>query len=369
MASKRVTLIPGDGIGPEITASMQAVVAAAGVNIDWDVQNAGEATIEAEGTPLPQRVLDSIRTNKVAIKGPITTPVGYGFRSINVTLRKELDLFTNLRPTLSLEGTGARYDNVDLVLFRENTEDLYAGIEFEMGSEGATRLAALVAELDAGTIRPDAGISIKPISEFGTRRIMKAAMDYAVENGRKKVTIVHKANIMKHTDGLFLRVAREVAAEYAEVAPDIEVDDFIVDATCMRLVINPANFDVLVCPNLFGDIVSDLCAGLVGGLGMAPGANIGEDVALFEPVHGSAPSMAGQNKANPTALILTAVLMLRHLGERLAADRIQAAVAQVIAEGKTVTYDLRRTRYGSIEGAATTSEYTQAIIDALHHDA
>jgi isocitrate dehydrogenase (NAD+) len=348
---------------------MRRVVDATGVPIVWDVQELGEQALalasEEEPGVLPARVLDSIRRNKVAIKGPLTTPVGYGFRSINVALRKQLDLYTNLRPTLSIPGTGARYDDVDLVLFRENTEDLYAGIEFEEGSEGAQRLRALVTELGAGDIRADAGISLKPISEFGTRRIMKAAMDYAVANGRRKVTIVHKANIMKHTDGLFLRVARQVAADYAEIAPDIEVDDFIVDATCMRLVINPRNFDMLVCPNLFGDIVSDLCAGLVGGLGLAPGANIGDAAAVFEPVHGSAPSMAGQDKANPTALILSAALMLRHLGFREAADRVQRAIAAVIAAGQTVTYDLRRTRFGTTEGAVGTAAFADAVIAAL----
>lgn len=357
----KVTLIPGDGIGPEITRAMQTVVAATGVSINWEVVEAGECAIAKYGTPLPDDVVASIRRNKVALKGPLTTPVGTGFRSINVTLRKILDLYVNLRPALSFKGTGARYDDVDIVLFRENTEDLYAGIEFEVGSEGARRIADVVSELDAGTIRADAGLSLKPISEFGSRRIMKAAMEYAIANGRKKVTIVHKANIMKHTDGLFLRVCREVAAEYAEIAPQIEVDDFIVDATCMRLVINPAQYDVLVCPNLFGDIVSDLCAGLVGGLGLAPGGNIGDKEALFEPVHGSAPSYAGRDMANPTALILSAVMMLRHLGEVVAADRIQQAVAAVIEEGKVLTYDLCRTRYGTTDGAAGTQAYAEAI--------
>ncbi|MDR1775653.1 MAG: isocitrate/isopropylmalate dehydrogenase family protein [Actinomycetes bacterium] len=361
----RITLIPGDGIGPEIADAMRRVVAAAGADIEWDVQDAGEHVIADEGTPLPARVLDSIRENRVAIKGPITTPVGYGFRSINVELRKQLDLYVNLRPALSIPGTGARYDDVDIVLFRENTEDLYAGIEFDKDSDGAAQLRALVAATGAGTIRDDAGISIKPISEYGTRRIMRAAMDYAIANNRRKVTIVHKANIMKHTDGLYLRVAREVAAEYAERAPHIEVEDFIVDATCMRLVIDPTTFDVLVCPNLFGDIVSDLCAGLVGGLGLAPGANIGDTAALFEPVHGSAPAMAGKDRANPTALILTAELMLRHIEQHTAADRLRTAVTNVIARGEALTYDLHRTRFGTTDGAVGTQAFADAIVAEL----
>jgi len=361
-----VTLIPGDGIGPEITSAMQTVIAASGADINWEVQQAGEVSFEVSGELLPQSVLDSIRRNKVALKGPLTTPVGHGFRSLNVTLRKELDLYSNIRPSQSFHGTGARYEDVDIVLFRENTEDLYAGIEFEKGSEGVRRIAEVVEEFGAGTIREDAGLSLKPISVFGTRRIMKAAMEYAIANGRKKVTIIHKANIMKHTDGLFLRVCREVAAEYATTAPEIEVDDFIVDAACTRLVTNPERFDVLVCPNLFGDIVSDLCAGLVGGLGLAPGANIGENCALFEPVHGSAPSYAGQNMSNPTALILSAIMMLRHLGEQTAAERVHKAIAEVIAEGKVLTYDLVRMRTGTTEGSAGTREYAEEIANKLN---
>jgi len=360
-----VTLIPGDGIGPEITEAMKAVIAASGAQIEWEVQHAGEAALEATGELLPDAVLESIRRNKVALKGPLTTPVGHGFRSLNVTLRKVLDLYTNIRPAQSFHGTGARYDGVDIVLFRENTEDLYAGIEFEKGSEGVERISAVVEELTGVSIREDAGLSLKPISVFGTRRIMKAAMDYAVANNRKKVTIIHKANIMKHTDGLFLKVCREVAAEYAEIAPEIEIDDLIVDFACTRLVTNPERFDVLVCPNLFGDIVSDLCAGLVGGLGLAPGANIGEDCALFEPVHGSAPSYAGQNLSNPTALILSAVMMLRHLGEQCAAERVHKAISEVIAEGTTITYDLMRMREGTTDGSSGTREYAEAIVERL----
>jgi len=353
----KVTLIPGDGIGPEISAAMQRVVDATGVDIEWEIQEAGEAVMETEGTPLPARVLDSIKRNKVAIKGPITTPVGHGFRSINVEIRKALDLFTNLRPARHYGGTEGKATDkpVDIVLFRENTEDLYAGIEFESTSPEAAKLRACLAELGAEEVREDAGISIKPISEFGTRRIVKAAFDYAVANGRKKVTAVHKANIMKHTDGLFLRVAREVAEEYADQG--IEFEDAIVDAACMRLVMNPTQFDVMVMPNLYGDILSDVCAGLVGGLGLAPGANIGENEAVFEPVHGSAPRRAGQGIANPTALILTATMMLRHLGETDAALAIENAVDTVISERKTVTYDLG--------GNASTEEYADAVIAAL----
>lgn len=363
MAVHNVTLIPGDGIGPEISAAMQRVVEAAGVQIQWDIQTAGEGVMAQEGTPLPQRVIDSIRRTKTAIKGPVTTPVGTGFRSINVALRKDLDLYINLRPSLSIKGTGARYDGVDVVLFRENTEDLYAGIEFEMGSPAAHTIRACVESLGAGIIREDAGISLKPISEHGTRRIARAAFEYAKANGRTKVTIVHKANIMKHSDGLFLRVAREVGAEYAQFG--IECNDMIVDALCMQLVIDPSQFDVLVLPNLYGDIVSDLCAGLVGGLGMAPGANIGENEALFEAVHGSAPDIAGKNIANPTALILSAAMMLRHLGERDAAERIVAAVTTVIEQGHHLTGDLQKIRTGSSDGSASTDLFTDAVIAAL----
>ncbi|MCL2818860.1 MAG: isocitrate/isopropylmalate dehydrogenase family protein [Actinomycetia bacterium] len=354
----QVTLIPGDGIGPEITAAMKRVVEATGVDIAWDVQEAGEAVMESEGTPLPDRVIDSIKRNKVAIKGPITTPVGTGFRSINVALRKALDLYINLRPakTYGADRYGQMPDArpIDIVIFRENTEDLYAGIEFEAGSDDAAKLRSCLAEL-GGKVRDDAAISIKPISEFGTRRIVRAAFEYALANGRKKVTCVHKANIMKHTDGLFLQIAREIAEEYAEHG--IEFEDAIVDAACMRLVMDPSQFDVMVMANLYGDILSDVCAGLVGGLGIAPGANIGDNEALFEPVHGSAPKRAGQGIANPTALILSSAMMLRHLGESEAAASIENAVADVITKRETVTYDLG--------GKASTEEYADAIIAAL----
>ncbi len=363
MAKHLVTLIPGDGIGPEITKAMTRVVEATGVDIEWESVEAGSDVMEKYGTPLPQHVLDSVRKNKVAIKGPITTPIGTGFRSVNVALRKELDLYTCLRPSFSIPGTGARYDNVDLVIVRENTEDLYAGIEFEEGSEAAKALIEFAADHGAGVIRPDSGISLKPISITGTRRIVKFAFDYAIANGRKKVTAVHKANILKHSDGLFLKVAREVAEEYADSG--IEFEDYIIDATCMQLVLHPDWWDVLVLPNLYGDIVSDLAAGLIGGLGMAPGANIGADYAVFEPVHGSAPKYAGKDMANPTALILSAALMLNHLGERDAADRILAAVQSVLAEGEKVTYDIRRTNTGSTEGSVGTQAYADALIEKL----
>ena len=362
MAKHTVTLIPGDGIGPEITSAMQRVVEATGVAIDWEIAEAGAHLLETCGTPLPQSTIDSIKRNKVAIKGPVTTPVGTGFRSINVALRKELDLYTNLRPAFSIQGTGARYEDVDIVIVRENTEDLYAGVEFEEGSAGALGLIEFCAAQGAGAIRPDSGISIKPLSVTGSRRIVKWAFEYALANGRNRVCAVHKANIQKYSDGLFLRVAREVAAEYEG---RVEFEDRIVDAACMGLVLNPHQFDVLVLPNLYGDIVSDLCAGMVGGLGIAPGANIGEHYAVFEPVHGSAPKHAGKGIANPTAELLTASLMLKHLGEREAAESIVAAVRAVLAEGRYVTYDIKRTITGFTEGSVGTEEFASAVIDKL----
>jgi isocitrate dehydrogenase (NAD+) len=330
-----VTLIPGDGIGPELTEATVRVLEASGVKFNWDVVNAGIDVMEEFGTPLPQHVLDSIRKNKVALKGPITTPVGSGFRSVNVAMRKELDLYTCLRPCKSYPGAPTYYRDIDIVIVRENMEDLYAGIEFEEGSEKARELIDLVSSMGS-RIRLDSGISIKPISEFGSRRIVKWAFEYARANGRKKVTAVHKANIMKYSDGLYLRVAREVASRY----PDIEFEDRIVDNMTMQLVKKPQFYDVLVCPNLYGDILSDLCAGLVGGLGLAPGANIGDEVALFEPTHGSAPKYKGMNKANPMAQMLSGLMMLRYLGEKEAANRVESAIAAVVAEGKYVTYDL-----------------------------
>ena len=363
MAKHNVTLIPGDGIGPELTQAMTRVVEATGVDIEWHRVEAGADVMEKYGTPLPEHVLDSIRETKVAIKGPITTPVGTGFRSVNVEIRKRLELYACLRPSFSIAGTGARYDDVDLVIVRENTEDLYAGIEFEQGSEAAKRLIEFAAAEGAGIIRPDSGISLKPISITGTRRVVKFAFDYAIANGRKKVTAVHKANILKHSDGLFLQVAREVAQEYADSG--IEFEDYIVDATCMQLVLHPEWWDVLVLPNLYGDIVSDLVAGLIGGLGIASGANIGDEYAVFEPVHGSAPKYTGKNVANPTALILSSVLMLNRLEEDEAAGRILNAVRTVIGAGEAVTYDIKRSNTGSTNGSVGTQEYADALIEKL----
>ena len=357
----QVVLIPGDGIGPEITSAMRRVVEATGVQIVWDVHEAGAGVMDEYGTPLPQHVLDAVRETKIAIKGPITTPVGTGFRSVNVALRKEFDLYACVRPCLSQPGDGSRYKDIDLVIVRENTEDLYAGIEFDEGMPQVAELSALVERSGQKTFLPDSAISIKPISITRSRRIVEYAFEYARRCGRHKVTAVHKANIMKATDGLFLRVAREVAEAY----PDIEFNDKIVDATCMGLVQDPYDFDVLVLPNLYGDIVSDLCAGLVGGLGMAPGSNIGSDIAVFEATHGSAPDIAGKDIANPTAEILSAAMMLDHLGEQTAAERIRAAVRATLAEGKTVTGDVRRALTGSTEGAVGTQEYADAVIAHL----
>ena len=328
-----VTLIPGDGIGPEVVDAARRVIAATGVKIDWDVQDAGAAQIEKYGTPLPQNVIDSIKKNGIAVKGPVTTPSGGGFRSVNVALRKEFDLYANVRPIKTYEGVESRYKDIDLVVVRENTEDLYAGVEHMVGQ--------------------DAAESIKIFTRKGCTRIIKFAFDYARREGRKKVTAVHKANIMKCTDGMFLNIAREIAGEY----PDIQFEDMIVDAMCMNLVLNPENYDVLVLPNLYGDIVSDLCAGLVGGLGMTPGANIGVNGAIFEPVHGSAPTIAGKNVANPTAIILSAALMLSHLGEQECARNLEQAIAAVLAEGKCLTSDLG--------GKTGTSEFADAVISKL----
>jgi len=359
MARHTVTLIPGDGIGPEITTAMRRVVGATGVDIEWEVVEAGADVMEKYGTPLPEHVIESVRQNKVAIKGPVTTPVGTGFRSVNVALRKALDLYTNLRPAFSIPGTGARYEGVDLVIVRENTEDLYAGVEFEEGRPETLELIDFVEAHGAGTIRRDSGISLKPISITGSERIVRYAFEYALANDRKKVTAVHKANILKYSDGLYLDVARRVAAEYEG---RVEFEDRIVDMTCMGLVLYPEQFDVLALPNLYGDIISDLAAGLVGGLGIAPGANIGTDCAVFEPVHGSAPKYAGKDMANPTAEILTAVLMLKHLDEHGAADKVLAGVRRVLAEGMDVTYDIKRTNTGSTVGAVGTQAYADAII-------
>jgi len=355
-----VTLIPGDGIGPELTEATRRVLEATGVEFEWDVQHAGTDVMERnDGDPLPQHVLDAISETGVALKGPITTPVGGGFRSVNVGLRKALDLYGQVRPCKSYEGVRSRFDDVDLVIIRENTEDLYAGIEYEQGTEDADELIAWI-ESRGGKLRHgDAGISIKPLSVTGTRRIVQFAFDHARRNGRRKVTAVHKANIMKFTDGLYLRVAQQVAAENT----DIEFDERIVDNMCMQLVQRPEEYDVLVCPNLYGDIVSDLCAGMIGGLGMAPGGNFGEKAAIFEPTHGSAPKYAGQNKVNPIAQMLSGVMMLRHLEEGDAAERVEGAIAEVIREGRSVTYDMKPTRDDPT--AVGTSEVADAIIDKL----
>jgi isocitrate dehydrogenase (NAD+) len=356
----RVTLIPGDGVGPELSEATRRVLEATGVGFDWDVQEAGADVMERYGTPLPDHVLGSIRATGVAIKGPITTPVGTGFRSVNVALRRELDLYACLRPCKSYAGVRSRYEGVDLVIVRENTEDLYAGIEFEQGLPETKELIGFVSNLAGRPIREDSGISIKPISVGGTQRIVRFAFDHARRYGRKKVTAVHKANIMKFSDGLFLQTAREVAEqEY----PDVAFEDRIVDNLCMQLVQRPEEYDVLVLPNLYGDIVSDLCAGLVGGLGVAPGANIGADAAVFEATHGSAPKYTGMNKVNPMALMLSGMLMLRHLGEDDAADRLEAAIAGVIAEGVSVTYDMKPTRDDPT--AVGTSHVADAVIAKL----
>jgi len=355
-----VILIPGDGTGPELTEATRRVLEATGVEFDWDVREAGADVMDKHGgNPLPPDVLDAIRETGVALKGPITTPVGGGFRSVNVALRKELDMYAQVRPCKTYPGVRTRFEDVDLIVVRENTEDLYAGIEYEQGTAEAEELIGWI-EAHGGQLRNrDAGISIKPISITGTRRIVQFAFDYARRNGRRKVTAVHKANIMKFSDGLYLRVAREVAAEN----DDVEFDDRIVDNMCMQLVQRPEEYDVLVLPNLYGDVVSDLCAGMIGGLGLAPGANFGEGIAVFEPTHGSAPKYAGQNKVNPIAQMLSGVLMLRHLDERGAADRLEQAIATVIAEGKSVTYDMKPNREDPT--AVGTSEVADAVIEKL----
>jgi isocitrate dehydrogenase (NAD+) len=351
-----VTLIPGDGIGPEVTAAARRVLEATGVEFNWEIAEAGAGVMATAGTPLPESVIASVRKNAVALKGPVTTPIGTGFRSVNVALRKSLDLYACLRPCKTYPGVPSRYQDVNIVVVRENTEDLYAGIEYEKGTPEAARLLKLVTET-RGKVREDSGISLKLISDFGTRRIVKFAFDYARANNRAKVTAVHKANIMKFSDGLFLAVAREVAKKY----PDIEFNDVIIDNLCMQLVRNPEQFDVLVLPNLYGDIVSDLCAGLVGGLGVAPGANIGEGLAVFEPTHGSAPKYAGKNLVNPMATMLSGMLMLRYLQEFEAADRLDQAIAGVIAEGKDVTYDMKPGKTGGVG----TSQVAEAVIKKI----
>ena len=354
-----VTLIPGDGTGPELTEATRRVLEATGVAFDWDVQQAGIDVMEEAGTPLPDDTLASVKANGVALKGPITTPIGTGFRSVNVALRHELELYACLRPCKTYPGVRSRYENVDVVIVRENTEDLYAGIEYEANSEAAAGVIEMLNALQVKQIAAGSGISVKPMSAAASARIIRFAFEYARANGRREVAGVTKANIMKFTDGLFLSVFREVAADY----PDVGAREVLVDALTMQLVQRPEEFDVLVLPNLYGDIISDLTAGLVGGLGVAPGANIGDDAAVFEAPHGSAPKYTGQNKVNPTAMILSGKLMLEHLGERDAAGRLEAAVAATIAAGERVTYDLKPTR--DDPSAVGTSEYADAIIERL----
>ncbi len=363
MATHRVTLIPGDGVGPELTEAtrrvLEAAAATSGSSFDWDVQEAGIDIMESAGTPLPDAVLDSIRDTKCAIKGPITTPIGTGFRSVNVALRGELELYACLRPCKTYPGVRTRFEQVDVVIVRENTEDLYAGIEYEHDTPEANQVIEFLNTLQKKQVRAHSGISIKPISEFGAERIIRYAFEYAKAKGRKRVHCITKSNIMKFTDGLFLAVFREVAKDY----PDIEPWENLVDATCMGLVQRPEEWDVLVLPNLYGDILSDLTAGMVGGLGVAPGANIGTDSAVFEATHGSAPKYKGQNKVNPTAMILSGMLMLDHLGEADAARKLENAVATVMGKGEKVTYDLKPNRDDPT--AVGTSQYADAIIEEL----
>ena len=355
MSKQKVTLIPGDGIGPEVTNAVKICFKALGADIEWEEMLAGEPAMEKYGSLLPKETLESIRKNKVALKGPITTPVGKGFRSINVALRQELELFACVRPAKSIKGVRTRYDNVDLIIVRENSEDLYAGVEFQQGKPETDDLIKRINNIAEKKVRPNSAISIKPISPFGSERVIKFSFELARKQARKKVTCVHKANIMKYTDGLFLHTFYEVAKKY----PDIEAKDVIVDNLSMQLVMRPERFDVLVLPNLYGDIISDLCAGLTGGLGVAAGANVGEDSALFEPVHGSAPKYAGQNKVNPTATLMSAVLMLKYMGMADKAKVLEEAICAVVAEGKEVTYDLKPTREDPT--AVGTSQMAEAI--------
>jgi isocitrate dehydrogenase (NAD+) len=353
----KVTLIPGDGIGPEVAEATRWVLEATGVKFQWDTVIMGSQAQDKFGTPLPDQALQSIRRNKVALKGPVTTPIGAGFRSVNVALRQALDLYACLRPYKVYPGAKTPFKGVDIVVVRENTEDLYVGIEFAKGDSETRKLLDLVRDATGKELKKDSAVSLKVISQTASRRIVKFAFEYARRNGRRKVTAVHKANILKFSDGLFLDTAREVARVYS----DIEFGDMLVDAICMELVRKPQMFDVLVLPNLYGDIISDLCAGLVGGMGIAPGANIGDEVAIFEPTHGSAPKYAGKNKVNPMAMMLSGVMMLRHLGEKEIADRLESAIAEVIAEGKNVTYDLKL----DPATAVGTSQVADAVIAKL----
>ncbi len=356
----QVTLIPGDGVGPEVIAAARRCLEATGVAFTWETINAGETALNTEGNLLPDRLLESIKKNRIALKGPTTTPVGTGFRSVNVALRKSLDLYACLRPCRYYKGVPAHYQGVDIVVVRENTEDLYTGIEFARGTKEAAELMSFIRQHTGQVVAEDSGLAVKSISEANSRRIVKFAFDHARNNRRKKVTAVHKANILKFTDGFFLEVARDVAQDY----PDIEFDDRIVDDLCAQLVQRPHQFDVLVLPNLYGDIISDLCAGLVGGLGVAPGANLGKEMAVFEPTHGSAPKYAGQNKVNPLAAILSGVMMLRYLGENAAADKLEKAATEVVAAGKEVTYDLKADR--NDPSAAGTDQMADAIIRMIN---
>ncbi len=353
-----ITLIPGDGIGPEVTTAAVRVLEATGIEFNWEQAIAGQQAQDKYGTPLPDDLLESIRRNKVALKGPITTPVGSGFRSVNVAIRKELDLYVCLRPCKSYPGAPSIHNNVDVVVVRENTEDLYMGIEYWKGTLEAASLYRLISE-SGNRVSADSSFSIKAISPGASRRIVKYAFEYAHSHGRKKVTAVHKANILKATDGLFLDTATDVSSGY----PDIEFETHMVDSICAQLVRSPQRHDIIVLPNLYGDIISELCAGLIGGVGLAPGANIGDDIAVFEPTHGSAPKYTGQNKVNPMAMILSGALMLRHLGEKEAADRVESAVAQVIAEGESVTYDIKPDRNDPT--AVGTSQVADAVIKKM----
>jgi isocitrate dehydrogenase (NAD+) len=358
----QVTFIRGDGTGPEISEAVRRVLEGTGVEFEWDWQDAGTDVYEAEGDPLPDRVIDSIKQRGLAIKGPVTTPVGSGFRSINVALRKELDLYACLRPCKAYEGVRTRFPDTDIVIVRENHEDLYAGIEFELGDDKTEQLRKFIADTEGTQLREDIGVSIKPISVHGTQRIVREAFEYAKAYDRKKVTLAHKANIMKHTDGLFLKIGTEVAEEeYGDTG--IEFEERIIDNLCNQLVSRPEEYDVIVLPNLYGDIVSDLGAGLIGGLGMAPGANVGDEFAVFEAVHGSAPKYKGQNKVNPMAMMLSGVMMLRHLNEDEAAERLERAIAQVIEEGESVTYDMKPSR--DDPSAVGTSDVADAVIEKM----
>jgi len=362
--ARKITLIPGDGIGPEVTEAARRCIEATGVEIEWEEVIAGQDAKDKLGSILPDEVLVSIKKNRVALKGPIITPIGEGFRSVNVAIRQILDLYACVRPAKSYPGVKSRYKDIDLVVIRENSEDLYAGIEFQEGQPHTSKLIAEIEKYSEKKIRPDSGIAIKPISRYASEKIIRFAFEYAINFKRKKVTAVHKANIMKFSDGLFLKTAREVAGDYTK---RVAFEEAIVDNMAMQLVQKPHNYDVLVLPNLYGDIISDLCAGLVGGLGIAPGANIGDDLAVFEAVHGSAPKYKGLNKVNPTAMILSGMLMLKYIKEDKAARSLEQATREVIAEAKSVTYDLKADP-GDIS-AVGTKQMADAIIQKIkgHH--